>query len=74
SLWRMNNGTPTFVPIVSATTNWQVQGTGDFNGDGTTDIFWRDSSNGSHSMWQMNANTPTYLPVISATTNWEVAA
>ena len=29
-----------FLPTV-ADTNWRIAGTGDFNGDGDTDILWR---------------------------------
>jgi FG-GAP repeat len=32
---------------------WFVAGTGDFNGDGKSDILWRDDS-GNTSMWFMN--------------------
>jgi FG-GAP-like repeat len=31
--------------------NWQFQGVGDFNGDGTTDILWRDSTSGTVAIW-----------------------
>ena len=33
--------------------NWLVFGTGDFNGDGKTDILWRDTS-GNVAIWEMN--------------------
>ncbi|MGL5060288.1 MAG: FG-GAP-like repeat-containing protein, partial [Microcoleus sp.] len=73
SLWVMNSNTPTYLPVLSATTNWQAQGAGDFNGDGKKgDIFWRDPATGTNALWLMNNNTPTYVPIISATTNWQV--
>ena len=28
--------------------NWQVAGTGDFDGDGKSDIFWRNTSTGEN--------------------------
>jgi hypothetical protein len=32
---------------------WQVAGVGDFNGDGTSDILWRNSSTGQLDEWHM---------------------
>jgi hypothetical protein len=32
---------------------WSIKGTGDFNGDGKTDILWQDTS-GNVAIWQMN--------------------
>jgi FG-GAP repeat len=34
--------------------NWSIALTGDFNGDGKTDILWRDSSTGTVVIWFMN--------------------
>lgn len=36
--------------LVQVPNDWQVAGTGDFNGDGRTDLFWRNS-NGMISNW-----------------------
>jgi len=33
---------------------WQVQGIGDFDGDGKADILWRNSSTGENYIWLMN--------------------
>ena len=33
--------------------NWTIVGTGDFNGDGKSDILWRDTS-GTVAIWLMN--------------------
>jgi hypothetical protein len=37
-------------------TQWQIAGTGDFNGDGTDDILLRNSANGQVNIWEMNNN------------------
>ena len=33
-------------------------GTGDYNGDGTSDIFWRNDANGHTGIWEMHNNVP----------------
>ncbi len=35
-------------------TDWHVQGTADFNGDGRSDILWRRASNGNMYVWMMD--------------------
>jgi hypothetical protein len=37
-------------PGAGATSNWQIIQTGDFNGDGYSDILWRDVSSGMVAM------------------------
>jgi FG-GAP repeat len=37
--------------------NWQIARLGDFNGDGTADIVWRNSANGAIVAWFMNGGT-----------------
>jgi hypothetical protein len=59
AIWEMNGTT-----VLNASTatfgnmplTWSVAGTGDFNGDGMTDILWRDTS-GNIAIWEMNGTT-----------------
>ena len=36
--------------------SWKANGTGDFNGDGLSDILWQNASSGQVSIWEMNGN------------------
>ncbi|MGN6057152.1 MAG: M10 family metallopeptidase C-terminal domain-containing protein [Sphingomicrobium sp.] len=61
---------------VSVPLNWEVVGTGDFNGDGRTDILWR-SDTGVLTDWLGNANgsfTDNYNNAhVSVPTDWTIA-
>jgi hypothetical protein len=54
--------------------NWQIVGTGDFDGDNHVDILWRNSSSGSNVVWFMNGTEWTasaeLLPV--GDLNWKI--
>src|SRR5208282_4302776 len=78
AIWEMNgttilNPTTTYVGTVSSST-WTIVGTGDFNGDGYTDILWRDTS-GDVAIWLMNGTTvlnPTTSYVATVSTTWSI--
>jgi len=52
-------------------TNWSIVETGDFNGDGKSDILWRDTS-GNTAMWFMNGATPTGASLGTVSTDWTI--
>ncbi|MBW4469781.1 MAG: FG-GAP repeat protein [Stenomitos rutilans HA7619-LM2] len=37
--------------------NWKIAGTGDFDGDGQTDLVWRNYTTGANAAWYMNGTT-----------------
>ncbi|WP_213601067.1 reprolysin-like metallopeptidase [Pseudoxanthomonas japonensis] len=41
--------------------NWKVVALGDFNGDGITDLYWRNTVDGSHDLWLMGALNPVQM-------------
>ena len=38
-------------------TTWKAIGTGDFNGNGDSDILWQNTITGQASIWEMSGNT-----------------
>jgi len=76
SLWLMDGSTilgGAILPPVSDPA-WQIQGTGDFNQDGKTDIVWRHYVSGTNTVWFMNGNlilSGSYLPAVSNLT-WQI--
>jgi probable HAF family extracellular repeat protein len=77
-IWFMN-GTQVASAVIIAgdkgtiPTSWSIVGTGDFDGDGKTDIFWRDNA-GNTSNWLMNGATVGSIGVFGiAPSTWSVA-
>jgi hypothetical protein len=57
-----------------ADTNWHIEGVGDFNQDGHSDIFWRHYGSGQNSIWYMNGTALTSGQILDTTltdTNWQ---
>ena len=71
-IWFMNGFAVSEMPVTNVPNNWVVAGVGDFNGDGKSDILWREVT-GYVSVWEMNGTTIQagmglgYLP-----TNWSI--
>jgi hypothetical protein len=76
-VWYMKGATRTGSATLPAVTdlNWQIGGTGDFNGDGWPDILWRyNGSGGKNVVWYMKGATRTGTATLPAITdlNWKV--
>lgn len=76
-IWQMFAGAT--LPMYATTylqpvsTNWAIQGVGDFNGDGKPDLLWRDYSEGYNGFWFMNGTT--FAGAVATTpvsTNWAI--
>ena len=62
-----------FLPTI-ADTNWEMKAFGDFDGDGKSDVIWRNKISGQNIVWLMNGLTvsnSSFLPTI-ADTNWQI--
>lgn len=53
--WLMDDGTIISTALLGGDLSWAVTNTADVNGDGRTDILWRDATTGGTVAWIMNA-------------------
>jgi hypothetical protein len=44
--------------------DWQIQGTGDFNDDGMSDILWKSTSSGTVAEWHMDGTQATFVGAV----------
>ena len=75
ALWRVQAGQVTGSSALgNVTSNFVVQGVGDFNGDGAIDILWRDTNSGALSIWFTNGAQVTSGAAVGALpSNWTIA-
>ena len=53
--------------------NWVIAGTGDFDGNGSSDILWRDANTGTVAIWLMNgAQLIQSVGVANVPTDWSI--
>jgi hypothetical protein len=57
SIWRVSGSQVTAASLGNVPSNWVVAGVGDFNGDGSTDILWRDNTSGVVAIWFLNGTS-----------------
>jgi len=67
----MNGAQVTSLGVGNAPTVWSIVETGDFNGDGKSDILWHDTS-GNVAIWFMNSAQVTSAGVGNAPTVWSI--
>jgi hypothetical protein len=64
-----------FLTPPSAGTNWNLVGSGDFNGDNSTDLLFQNSTTGDLAYWYMHGTTATEIHTVTPVnpgTNWNV--
>jgi len=64
----------TKLDLGNVSTSWVTQGVGDFNGDHTSDLLWRNTSTGDAAIWFMTSTggyTPVDLGVVDL--SWTIA-
>src|SRR5438874_1018253 len=77
-IWLMNGLTIASqgsINVVDPTSGWQVQGIGDFDGDGRADILWRNSSTGENYIYLMNGWTIAargLVNIVEPSSVWEL--
>lgn len=64
----------TMFPTVSSL-EWTMVGAGDFNGDGQSDVAWRNTATGQNGFWLFSSGTPvaTYIQSVPDQ-SWEIQA
>ena len=72
-MYRMSNGVPTWVGIGTGGAGWSIAGSGDFTGDGTTDILWHNTSTRAVGMFRMANGAATWAGIGSGGAGWSIA-
>lgn len=68
--WLMDDGTVVSTSVLGGDLSWAVHGTADVNGDGKTDVLWRDAATGGTVAWIMNALAATDHVVLGGDATW----
>ena len=68
--WLMDDGTVVSTSVLGGDLSWAVHGTADVNGDGKTDVLWRDAATGGTVAWIMNALAATDHAVLGGDATW----
>jgi hypothetical protein len=54
--------------------NWTIDQTGDFNGNGRTDLLWKNASTGQYAIWLMNGKNVAQSATFSGVSAWAPVA
>jgi hypothetical protein len=66
----MDDGTIISTTVLGGDLSWAVNNTADVNGDGKTDILWREAASGGTVAWLMNSFNVLTAVVLGGDTTW----
>jgi Gametolysin peptidase M11/FG-GAP-like repeat/FG-GAP repeat len=72
AIWLMSGLAVSSSATIFADPNWTVTHTADLNGDGKSDLIWRNSVTGQTAAWLMNGLATTSAAVLFSNPNWAV--
>jgi hypothetical protein len=74
-IWNPNgSGGFTYESLGTVSPSWQIEGTGDFSGNGEDSILWRNSSSGGVELWNPNGSGGfTYDSLGVVNPSWQIA-
>jgi hypothetical protein len=74
AIWLMNGSQVLQTGVLgSVPASWTAAETGDFDGDGKSDILWRNTANGAVAIWFMNGvQVSSPAPVGTVGLDWTV--
>ena len=78
AIWQVSGSQITKSAILAnVTSDWVVAGFGDFNGDGNTDLLFRDTNSGTVAIWFLNSSgeiqSAAAVGTVSTGTTWQIA-
>ena len=74
AIWLFKNGVLSssyYLPTMPVA--WHIAGVGDFNGDGSADLVWENTSTGQRAIWLLKngvLSSSYYLPTVN--TQWHI--
>ena len=68
----MDTGSAIFDLYATAGAGWELGGTGDYTGDGTTDILWRQIATNQFGAFEMDTGSPTFDVYGTAGSGWQL--
>jgi hypothetical protein len=78
AIWQVRGPQITHAAVLAnVTSNWVVLGFGDFNGDGNTDLLFRDTNSGTVAIWFLNSSggiqSTASVGSVPTGTTWQIA-